>query len=70
MNPASCHQVTLNRYSLEGDGAGSIPVGVVHNGIERLIHPLPENYSWNCPVGKGVREKRSRNQNRIVNPFK
>lgn len=50
-----CHQITLPRYSLDRDRTGSIPVGVVHDGIEGLIHPLPENNGWDCPRGKSKR---------------
>lgn len=32
------------------DGGGSIAIGVVDQSVERLVNPLPEHYSRNCPT--------------------
>lgn len=33
------------------DGSITTAVGVVNDGIEGLIHPLPEHHSWGLPKG-------------------
>lgn len=46
-------------HSRQRDGGRSIAVGVVDNGIEGLVHPLPEHHSRHCPAeGKGTESAR------------
>lgn len=42
------------RLSPHGDGSVATAVGVVNNGIEGLIHPLPEHHSWGLPEGTKI----------------
>lgn len=41
-------------FSPHRDGSVATSVGVVNNGIERLIHPLPEHHSWGLPEGTKI----------------
>lgn len=47
-----CCQVILKRHLLDRDGTSCIPIGVIHNGVKRLIYPLPKHHSWDCSVKK------------------
>lgn len=38
----------LSPYS---DGSVTAAVGVVHDGVEGLIQPLPEHHGWGLPEG-------------------
>lgn len=35
---------------LHGDGSVSTAVGVVDNGVEGLVNPLPEHNCWSSPA--------------------
>lgn len=41
------------QHSRERDGAGGVPVGVVHQGVEGLVHPLPEYHGGHRPARQG-----------------
>lgn len=44
-------RVPGDKLSPHSDGSIATAVGVVNDGIEGLIHPLPEHHGWGLPEG-------------------
>ena len=57
VHPTGTRRPIPGAHLRQRDGGCGVAVGIVDDGIEGLVHPLPEHHGWHCPAeGKGPME--------------